>query len=76
MMQQNIAILVVQAEAHHISLIVPLFDAYRQFYHQPTDSKGVMSIHPIAILVIPCGPTLPKSSQFRRQHSKEVELLR
>ncbi|GAC1616501.1 MAG: GNAT family N-acetyltransferase [Ktedonobacteraceae bacterium] len=39
-MQQNIAIQVIQAETQHIPLIVPLFDAYRQFYKRPANREG------------------------------------
>ena len=39
-MQQNITIQIIQAETRHIPLIVPLFDAYRQFYQQPTQREG------------------------------------
>jgi GNAT superfamily N-acetyltransferase len=39
-MQQNIPIQVIQAETRHIPLLVPMFDAYRQFYQQPANSDG------------------------------------
>jgi ribosomal protein S18 acetylase RimI-like enzyme len=38
--QQHDLIRVIQAETKHIPLIAPLFDMYRQFYHQPTDLQG------------------------------------
>lgn len=34
---------IIRAKAEHIALIVPLFDAYRQFYHQATDREGAQN---------------------------------
>jgi GNAT superfamily N-acetyltransferase len=34
------SIRIIRAEIKHIPLITPLFDMYRQFYHQPTDLQG------------------------------------
>ena len=39
-MQHNIALQVLQAEIQHLPLVVPLFDAYRQFYTQPANPEG------------------------------------
>ena len=39
-MQHNIALQVLQAEIQHLPLVVPLFDAYRQFYKQPANPEG------------------------------------
>ena len=39
----NNQIRIIKAESQHIPLILPLFDAYRQFYHQSTDLEGAQA---------------------------------
>ena len=39
-MSQDNAIKIIQAQREHVSLVAPLFDAYRQFYKQQTDIEG------------------------------------
>ena len=38
--QRDDSIRIIRAQTKHIPLIAPLFDLYRQFYHQPTDLQG------------------------------------
>ena len=40
---QNNPARIIRAKAEHMALLVPLFDAYRQFYHQTTDQEGAQN---------------------------------
>ena len=40
---ENNQIRIIKAESEHIPLILPLFDAYRQFYQQSTDIEGAQA---------------------------------
>jgi GNAT superfamily N-acetyltransferase len=39
-LREDVTVDIIQAYSRHLSLVVPLFDQYRQFYNQPSDLPG------------------------------------